>query len=68
MATGKITAKSADQADLQPDLLELKRHMDDIEEMAKCRLDIGLKRDGWLSERISVMEQNCPNLHRKESI
>ena len=54
VATGKVTANSLDPVGLQPDLLELKRHVDDIEEMAKCRLDIGLKRDAWLSKRIEL--------------
>ena len=70
MATGKITAKSADHAGLQQELLKLKNlqdRVDDIEERLNCRLDIGLKRDSWLSERISTLEENCPNIHKTES-
>jgi len=66
-ATDKVTAKNVGQASLQQDSLELKRHVNDIEEIAKCRLDIGLKRDAWLSERIARLEENCLNLHKIES-
>jgi len=67
LAIGKVTANIPEPAGLQPDLLKLKRQVDDIEEMAKCRLDVGLKPAVWLSERISALEENRPNLHRTES-
>ena len=67
LATGKVTAKNTDQAGLRSDLLELNRHVDDIEEMAKCRLDISLRRAAWLSERIERLEENSLNIHKTES-
>ena len=69
-ATGKIKAQSAGQAGLQQELLRIKNlqnRVDNIEEGLNCRLDTGLKRAIWLSERVSALEENCPNIHRTES-
>jgi hypothetical protein len=70
LATGKIKAQSAGQAGLQQELLRIKNlqnRVDNIEEGLNCRLDTGLKRAIWLSERVSALEENCPNIHRTES-
>ena len=70
VATGRVAAQSADQAGLQRDSFELKNlvnRMDEVEESLNCRLDIGLKRASWLSERIERLEENYPNLHKTES-
>jgi len=62
----KLQLKSENQA-IKDDLFALKRELDEVKEGLTCRLNINLKRASWLSERISALEENCPNMHKTES-